>query len=292
MLAAPLFLTTLALAPTGASSWIELTVGGEFDNEVITVPQQGTLYSNGGEGSVGFTLFSHPVFDDDAPPGLQPFLQRLSSLHVSGDFGGYSALPANGSIPSPGSGHGGGASLSGSVYADCFFYASLGLSFDDRTDMSAGVATPRIAIPLGISAGPRLADTLLTIGWSVAPTRIGDAGFQIPFWGNVNLQVLSVVGRALSLRGEVDLLTTAAPASSPTSPPSSRAASSSAASCAAATSTSSTPCSTMPTSAPASSSTCGAARGSPSSSATRSTGINTAIGRAARQRTTTGASST
>ena len=205
MLAAPLFLTTLALAPTGATSWTELTVGGEFDNEVVTVPEQGTLYSNGGEGSVGFTLFSHPVFDDDAPPGLQPFLQRLSSLHVSGDFGGYSGLPASGSTIPSGSGHGGGAGLSGSVYADRFFYASLGLSFDDRTDTRAGVPTPRITIPLGISAGPRLGDTLLTIGWSVTPTRIGDAGFQIPFWGNVNLQVLSVLGRALSLHGEVDL---------------------------------------------------------------------------------------
>jgi hypothetical protein len=206
MLAAPLFLTTLALAPTGASSRFELTVQGEYDNEVIAVPQRGTAGSNGGDGSVGFTLFfDHPIIDDDAPPGLQPFLQRLSSLHVWGEGGGYQVLPTTGSPLPAGSGYGGDASLSGSVYADRFFFASLGVGVDYRSDTSGGATTPRLEVPLGISAGPRIGDTLLTIGWSLAPTRIGDSGFQIPFWGNVNLQVVSVLGRALSLHGEVDL---------------------------------------------------------------------------------------
>lgn len=215
MLALPLLVTTLTLAPTGASSRFELSLGAEFAAESITLPSQmllpdDSMLSTGGQGGIGLTLFATRVVDDDAPPSLQPYLQRVSQLHVDGGASGYSASPATGGQLLPATGYGGYVDVNGTAYLDRFFFASLGAGVRYRSDTrGSGLyfasTTDSISIPIGISAGPRFGDLRLGLGWSVVPTRVGDDIFRVPFWGNVSLEAYDVVRRRLVLRVEVDV---------------------------------------------------------------------------------------
>ncbi|HXU70473.1 MAG TPA: hypothetical protein VN947_14145 [Polyangia bacterium] len=216
MLALPLFAAaSLALAPTGASFRFELSLGAEFAAESVTLPRQtllpdDSLFSAGGQGGVGLTVYATRVFDDDAPPSLQPYLQRVSELHVDGGASGYSASPSTGGQLLPGTGYGGHVDLDGTAYLDRFFFASLGAGVRYRSDTRGSglyfaTTTETIAVPVGIAAGPRFGDLRLALGWGVTPTRVGDDVFRVPFWGNVDVEAYGVVRRRLVLRARVDV---------------------------------------------------------------------------------------
>jgi hypothetical protein len=130
MLALPLLVTTLALAPSGDRSYLGLSVGGDVGYASwsdATVPGgNGAGHSLGGEGGAGFTLYVDGIVDDDAPLSLQPFLQRASSVHVDGGGGGFRHTAPPGSSFIDQTGTSGYANLDGSVYLARWFYAYLG----------------------------------------------------------------------------------------------------------------------------------------------------------------------
>ncbi|HEX6838545.1 MAG TPA: hypothetical protein VF334_18335 [Polyangia bacterium] len=206
MLSLPLLVTTLALAPTGNTSRLELDVGASVQSLSFTLNGGGLDdgASLGGQGGVGVTLFASRVVDDDAPPSLQPYLQAVSQLHVDGGAGGFHAQPGPASTLPPNDSHNGYADLSALGYADRLLYGYLGIGTRYRSD-TAGSFTS-LALPLTVSGGVRLRDVRLSIGWSVAPTRVDDRAFEVPFWGGALAQLYAVVQRRVGLLAEVDVV--------------------------------------------------------------------------------------
>jgi len=208
MLALPLLVTTLALAPTGGSSRLELGVGGEFDSTSYVLPPALVLSSEGlavgGQAGGGLTVFGARVVDDDAPPGLQPFLQRAAELHVDAGGGGFDLSPPDGSALIPHHGTVAYADFSAFRYADRFLYGYVGLGVRYRNDELQMFKT--IALPIDVAVGARLGDARVSLGWTVAPAQANDAVFKVPFWGGAYAHLFGVVRRTLALNAEVGVL--------------------------------------------------------------------------------------
>jgi hypothetical protein len=216
MLALPL-VVTLALAPTGGTSRFELSVGGDLDLTPVVYPStfSPTISSSGlsigGSAGAGFTVFGRRVVDDDAPPALQPFLQRAAELHVDGGGGGFHFEPPNGAPLVADDGSNGYVDVSASAYFAHYLWAQLSagvrygvettrFSDDTRTN------TNTLGIPLGLAVGPRIGDVRVLVGWSVEPSRTLDESFKVPFWGDVSAQVYAVIRRRIALDAEIDVL--------------------------------------------------------------------------------------
>ncbi|HEY2747023.1 MAG TPA: hypothetical protein VGL86_20510 [Polyangia bacterium] len=217
MLALPLLVTTLTLAPTGGSSRFELTVGGQLDLTPIIYPSavSATITSSGlsiaGSAGAGFTVFGRRVVDDDAPPALQPFLQRAAELHIDGGGGGFHFLPPSGAELVADDGSNGYVDVSASAYFARYLYAQLsaGVRYSVETTRLADFTrtnTNTLGIPLGLAVGPRFGDVRIILGWSVEPVRTLDDSFKVPFWGEVSAQVYAVVRRCIALDAEIDVL--------------------------------------------------------------------------------------
>ncbi len=110
MLALPLAVT-LALAPTGATAMLEVSFGAEYDGTVLTAPADFTgdanerHVSNGGDRSTPASrVFGSPVRDDEAPPALQPYLQRATEFHLEGGGGAYHFVPGPSAVFFPSNG--------------------------------------------------------------------------------------------------------------------------------------------------------------------------------------------
>jgi hypothetical protein len=212
MLSLPLFAATLLLAPTGATSLVELSAGVDFNSASVVSPilgGDGTML--GGSAGAGLTLFGHRVVDDDAPLSLQPYLQYAATFHVDGGGGGFrfsrdagSTLPGNDSTN-------GYADVSASGYLDRTIYGALSFGVRDRSDSVNNLTT--LSLPLTLSGGVRFGDVRLAIGWGIAPTRYGDDVFKVPFWGGAYAQVYAVVHRRLSLDATVAVIDGGASAS-------------------------------------------------------------------------------
>jgi hypothetical protein len=177
MLALPLLVTTLALAPTGSTSRLELSASGEFDATTFNLPPGliSDALSVGGQAGVALSLFAKRVVDDDAPPGLQPFLQRTSQLQLDAGGGGFDLSPPISSALIPQHGSVAYADVSAFGYADRFLYASVALGIRYRNDERQMLTT--YAIPIDAAVGARLGDARISLGWSVAPTRYNDDVF-------------------------------------------------------------------------------------------------------------------
>jgi hypothetical protein len=205
MLALPLLVTTLTLAPTGGSSRLELGASGEFDSTTFNLPPALALASDGaaigGQAGVGLNLFAHRVVDDDAPPGLQPYLQRTSQLQLDAGGGGFDLTPPVGSALIARHGTLAYADVSAFGYADPFLYASVGIGVRYRNDERQMLTT--YTIPLDVAVGVRLGDARFSLGWSVEPTRYNDDAFKVPFWGGAFAHIFGVVGRRLGLDAQV-----------------------------------------------------------------------------------------
>lgn len=207
MLALPLLVTTLTLAPTGGSSRLELGASGEFDATTFNLPPALALASDGlsvgGQAGVGLTLFGTRVVDDDAPPGLQPFLQRTAALQLDAGGGGFDLSPPIGSALIPRHGSLAYADVSAWGYANRFLYAYVGLGIRYRNDERQMLTT--YSIPIDVALGIRFGNARLSAGWTVEPTRYNDAAFHVPFWGNGYAHIYGVVGRRLGLDAQVSV---------------------------------------------------------------------------------------
>lgn len=203
MLALPLLAATLALAPTGASSRVELDGSLEFDAAAFTLAQPTSSGDGGlglgGQGAAGFTLFGRRIVDDDAPPTLQPYLQRAAQLSVGGG-GGAIDFQRNGTPPLPDSyrtlGH---ADVTASGYADRFYgYLGFGVRYLSQT----GPLTS-LALPVDVAAGVRFGDTRVLLGYNLTPTQYNGDVFRVPFWWGLYARLYSVVERRVSLAAGV-----------------------------------------------------------------------------------------
>jgi hypothetical protein len=154
----------------------------------------------------------HKVRDDDAPPDLQPFLQRLPRLHVEGGgTGGVldTLIPELGQLGTYGllhrSASGGFVSTSAEGYIR-WLYLSLnaGVTYSTWQDTQSGYVSrqrEQLLIPVSASLGIRWHEILWTAGWSVTPERDNGGSFVVPFWGGAHADVTAVLDR----RGKLSL---------------------------------------------------------------------------------------
>jgi hypothetical protein len=212
MLLAPLLVTTLTLAPTGAASRIDLGVGADVALDSWRYPPPPGWFevpgghSTGGEAFAGMTLYLRDVVDDDAPPTLQPFLQRTSFFHLGGGGGGYSATNPSGNVPTFGS-HFGDVGLSAGGYAGRWFYgyASLGVSYSEASENGVKTSSS-LSVPVDVAVGVRAGSLLLAAGWTLRPIAVDDSPFRVDFWGGVYVRAYGVVRKKLSLGALVQVL--------------------------------------------------------------------------------------
>jgi hypothetical protein len=219
---APLLVLTLTLPSTGQTSYLDGTVTPkllvrEYDvglnNDTLAKELQG-----GAE--LDLTYFFRPVRDDDAPPDLQPFLQRLPRLHLNGGgwggtfdtvvpvinpvnpsgFLGIHVSPASGFVRSTAEGY--------------IHWLYLGISVGVSDSTGYVIPHDHLSIPLDASLGIRWRDILWSAGWSVAPERdvyggylpSHDASFNVPFWGGAHAGVAAVISRRGELIANVTVL--------------------------------------------------------------------------------------
>ena len=215
MLALPLLVTTLALTPSGGDSRFELSLGTDIQASPVVYPDIGgspassALFTSG-EGHGGLTAFSRRVVDDAAPPSLQPFLQRVGTLHISGGGGGSSFSPAEGSPIARDESAFGHVDVSAEAYFTRWFYGylSAGVGYSNElvvTTLANSTLATSLTIPIDVALGLRLGDVLVTAGWRVTPTRDNSDSFQVPFWGGATLHGYAVVRRRVSLSAGVDV---------------------------------------------------------------------------------------
>jgi hypothetical protein len=214
MIALPLLVMTLALAPSNDSYRFDASANGHID---VTTADLGNGYRYlGGRAGLGVGVFLRRVTDDDAPPGLQPYLQRTPMLHIDG--GGGSAQ-ATWSDPVP---HGsvayGWADVDISGYARWLYAAAhVGVEYSDSHSTLYGVGGGTIdssgtslAVPVDATLGVRWRDSRVTLGWGVTPTRADSGGvqgdFKVPFWGGARADVATVLRRQLWLEAGVNVL--------------------------------------------------------------------------------------
>jgi hypothetical protein len=213
MLALPLFAAaSLALAPTGGDYRLELALDGEFTATAVS-PPGATAHGLGttGQGSGRLSVFSRRVVDDDAPPDLQPFLQRVSELRIEGGGGGLAySPPADSNGAPPYDGASGFVDLSGHTFFDRLFYAYASFGVHDVTRKTDSGLVPAstssmLTLPLAVAGGLRFGDFFFSLGWRLTPTSINGGEFEVPFWGGAWLHFYGVVHRRLALVAEVEV---------------------------------------------------------------------------------------
>lgn len=221
MLALPLFAATLALAPTGDSIRFSVAASGTFDASNYGAPAPGYFQGEetlAGRAGLGLTLYLRRIVDDDAPPSLQPFLQRATYFHLDGGGGGgqqtWSAAQPHVSFTQ------GWFDASISGYARGYLYgaAHVGVQYSDNSGALYPVgggplvplATTTVVVPVDVDVGLRHGDLRLTVGWGIRPTRVsatGSAGdFHVPFWGGLRADVAGVVKKRLWLSAGLGML--------------------------------------------------------------------------------------
>jgi hypothetical protein len=236
---APFLAAVLAALPaTGEPVRVDVSASAQFDGRTIMLahsPDEGAWLA--GEGSVAATLYSRKLVDDDAAPGLQPFLQRAWSLHVDGGGGGgavrYPFKTINVTAPSSklidyrarvDDAH---AALTADGYFGRWLYgaASFGVSYQAWKPAPVAIAiggfsptgqiTPGAAealddnelqLPASLALGVRVREVLVTAGWSVTPYRVRDSDFHVRFWGGAFVAARTVVARKLDLSARVDVV--------------------------------------------------------------------------------------
>ena len=178
----------LSVAP-GVDHW---GVGGQPELEV---GQKDTL-----------TVFSRRVVDDDAPPALQPFLQRVArfSFTASGsggynDFGGGSELSKFGDFALAARADG---YLGRYIYVGgSFGYGRSQHNIYDRGMSSSYSSKDGHWLPFQVAAGVRLANTQLSATWGNTAYLVDNYGihWRFRYWGHVGLRIYSVIHRHIEL---------------------------------------------------------------------------------------------
>lgn len=190
------------------------------------------------------SLFHRRISDDDAPPPLQPFLQRVWTFSV--DAGGsatdstYPALVLNPQVPSifesqlRMSDRGGHGTLSADGWIGRYVSvaARLGLRYDRWQPDPSGQAiggfgnvTPigdgvqpqldssELALDAAASVGVRWRDLHVSAGWGVVAYRIGSDALHVNFWGGAFVDARAVIRRRVDVQAHVALLDGGAAAS-------------------------------------------------------------------------------
>jgi hypothetical protein len=219
---APLLVLTLALPSTGQTAHVYAAVTASLQLRDYDFGPNHIELADEIQGGADLDLayFFRPVHDDDAPPDLQPFLQRLPRLHLDGGgWGGhYDTVlsivnPVNPSGP-PGIHT---SPVYGFVHSTAEGYIHwLYLAVGIGVSYSTGYAIPHdhLAIPLDASLGIRWRDILWWAGWSVVPQRDvysgylrgRDSSFNVPFWGSAHVGVAAVISRRGELIANVTVL--------------------------------------------------------------------------------------
>jgi hypothetical protein len=222
MLALPLLVTTLALAPTGESFRFSVSAGGSFAYSSYGAPAPGYYpreQNLGGNAGLGLTLYLRRIVDDETPPSLQPFLQRATELHVDGGGGGGQETWRDLS-PHLSYTHGWfDASISGYARGYLYGYAHVGVQYNDASGALyamgpigdlAPLASTTLSVPVDVAAGLRHGDLRLSVGWGVTPTQVtsngATSGFSVPFWGGLHADAAGVVKKRLWLSAGVGIL--------------------------------------------------------------------------------------
>jgi hypothetical protein len=213
---APLLAVTLALPATGQDTTFQLTASGSVGVTDYSSgqPDLAGARSLTGSGGLAITGFLNPVIDDDAPPSLQPFLQRAGSFSLFGG-GGHTSFTRPPQLGPSGETTFGNVGVDGSGYFGRALFVGAGLSLSYATHQFVGYAEHDsfLALPLYVSAGVRWRALLVNAGWRVAPARNNEDAFAVSFWGNAYLNVYGVIGRRASIGGVVDVLDGGAAAS-------------------------------------------------------------------------------
>lgn len=204
-----------AAAETSVRSRIDVT-GMLAHASLSPAPSPPLQFANlAGGGSVQARLYLRPVRDDGSSPSLQPFLQRATNFYISirGDGFGSSYSVAGQTLASR-TYVGAEARLGASVYVGPVAYvgARLGVAYTNLRD-SEGSPPNRMQetqtwfLPAMLEAGVRVADTLISLSYSL-PLRFNARGrADLPSWGITELGLRTVLERCIDLTWSAWLLT-------------------------------------------------------------------------------------
>jgi hypothetical protein len=223
-----LFALTLALPASGQEMRLQLDASVMADvrsmssTEPAVNPPSGEWI--GGAAAVGVTVFHRRIVDDDAPPPLQPFLQRVARFHLDAGGGGASVVypfrtfspqePATFLVPYRSSIDQFRVAARADGYVWRGLYLGAGFGVDYATWRPAGeftidgfspspslphLASSELSLNASVSAGLRWRDVLVVAGWSVSPYRIGADRMTVRFWGSAFVAGHIVVRRFIDL---------------------------------------------------------------------------------------------
>ena len=197
--------------PTGESSRVLLGASGNFEYTGYSIPGADTttnVHRVDGAGGVGALILFRPVIDDDAPLGLQVFLQRRSGINLSANGGGFAMTLTDGErhgwdgsfdLDVHGYPGGGALYLFGDVEVDYSSWKDQGPTFSP-------MSYSEIEIPLRIGIGGRTGDVLIDVNWGIQPLRMNDGSFSVPFWGNAQLRLRAAIDRREWIEGAATVL--------------------------------------------------------------------------------------
>ena len=196
--------------PTGESSRVLLGASGSFEYTGYSIPglAAADVHRMDGSGDVGALILFRPVVDDDAPLGLQVFLQRRSGINLSGGGGGFAMTLTDGNR------HGGYGNFDLDVHGypaggALYLFADVGLNYSSWNDQGptfSPMSYNETEIPLRIGIGGRTGDVLIDLNWGIQPLRMNGASFSVPFWGNAQLRLRAAIDRCEWFEGSATVL--------------------------------------------------------------------------------------
>jgi len=223
-LLAPLLALGLTLAPTGAPVRLELAADGAFTYTAITPSGPAAASVTGefglaGSGRLRVAVYPlRPLVDDDAPLGLQPFLQRAFRLLATGSFfGSDTEVDAISIAPTHQRAQTGTFVIGAEGYPDRRFYAAASLQVQSIASRITGMFGPQpisstTAASVTASLGVRVGDALVAGSWTVLASQTDAASF-VTHMPTPGLSAQVVLRRRWSLSAALTVLEGGAQAS-------------------------------------------------------------------------------
>ncbi len=165
----------------------------------------GDQFEIGANAQLQLTLFVQPVRNDDAPPSLRPFLQRVASLSVAvGADIGYHNLTSDSPEPTQQSFGGTTVRVSAETYSHRYLYlaASVGYHFEHLWTDEGGftdIHEPSVALAIGV----RFGDVRIAAVGGTTIDVFDDNVVVLPY---VGLRAHAVIRRRIELDGGAALL--------------------------------------------------------------------------------------
>lgn len=210
-----------ALPPSGESSRLQLDFGlviapasDKWDDETTV----NRLRIESAQ-KVSLTIFSRRVVDDDAPPALQPFLQRVARFSFTGSGAFAEGYFEDGTVRRDVNSFGIVAQADGYLgrylyVGGSFGYGRSAITFTEPSDNPSmndvcvlqTCSSDEQRLPFQVAAGVRLANTRLWATWGATAYQLDDADWRVGYWGHVGVRVYSVVHRHIELAGGWQLI--------------------------------------------------------------------------------------